>query len=614
MKKYIAFWIDKYIPLDEFDSSDPCLFEDFLVNLSSEYNVEKESEEFRFKIEESQCRKKKYNPSLFFSKNIFDLKVIIGDNGAGKTQLLKKMAKTVAGYYNNKEPYILVYVDDEKETFGCFTNIEKKIQYSTDDGETFTELMRNEGSIQNPMEESDGKFNGLSVYYSPIFNDIDFRMETMSYASMLLNMEYISTDALLAYDVNDLTMLREEMDKKYKDYDRLSAYLQMEHQRLNDFFIENGEYFSSFFNTPNRLFFKPMLENILACVNILVSRNEEVLVNQYFIDEIQNGNGTKEYQSLDDIPKEEIFEQSRTAFASNFKSLSLDDKFRYSLLLNYCCHEKFELESDLNELIYCNDICKLKLWKRDSFAKERKTIEEILNECKKVGVAQKNGYEFNIRQNKESLKIINRLYNSLLRDTPFFEFSLPRPLSSGERYLLKFYYRLYSVLKKGHCENIYLFIDEADTCLHPDWQYHWVERFVAGLEKINDSLKENGYILNDLRCQIFLTTHSPFVLSELLRDNVVFLKRKQTASYQWRNVEVKDYLIEDKPSTFFAGNLFDLLNSGFFVENTIGHFAEDKIKECISMIKENKNSEYAEMLISQIGDPILKELVSNLRD
>jgi hypothetical protein len=37
----------------------------------------------------------------------------------------------------------------------------------------------------------------------------------------------------------------------------------------------------------------------------------------------------------------------------------------------------------------------------------------------------------------------------------------------------------------------------------------------------------------------------------------------------WQNVEVRDYLVEDKPSTFFAGNMFDILNSGFFVENTI---------------------------------------------
>ena len=611
MKKYISFWIDKYIPLDEFDSSGPCLFENFLVNLSSEYNVEKGNEEFWFKIEESQCKKKKYNPSLFFSKNIFDLKVFIGDNGAGKTQLLKKLAEIVAGYNECEEKYVLLCVDDEKKEYGYITNVESEIKCSIDEN-IFVGYEEKRYNLADVSKKS--LLEGLYVYYSPIFNDVDSRMETMSYASLLLNMKNISTDALLAYDVSDLTKLREEMDKKYKDYDRLSAYLQMEHQRLNDFFIENGDYFSTFFNTPNRLLFKPMLENILACVNILVSRNEEIFIKLYFTYEFQKEDETKGHFSLDDIHKRKILERLRTSFARKFDFLNLDDKFRYSLLLNYCCHENFELEDYLNELIDFKDVYSLKLWKRESFIEKYKKIEEILKECKKVGVAKKDGYEFNVSQNKESLKKINRLYNSLLLDTPFFEFSLPRPLSSGERYLLKFYYRLYSVLKKGRRENIYLFIDEADTCLHPDWQYRWVERFVYGLERINESLKESGYISSDLRCQIFLTTHSPFVLSELLRDNVVFLKRNKTESYRWRNVEVKDYLIEDKPSTFFAGNLFDLLNSGFFVENTIGRFAEGKIKECISMIKKNKNSEYAEMLISQIGDPILKELVSNLRD
>lgn len=611
MKKYIAFWIDKYIPLDEFDSSGSCLFENFFVNLSSEYCVQKDEQQLVFTINKSICKKGGYNPSSFFSENISDLKVFIGDNGAGKTQLLKKIAKITAGYNKCEEKYVLLCVDDEKKEYGYITNVESEIKCSIAEN-TFVEYNEKRYDLADVSEES--LLEGLYLYYSPIFNDVDYRRETKSYAPMTLNLKNISTDALLAYDLSALTMLREEMDKKYKDFDRLSAYLQMEHQRLNDFLIENGEYISKFFNIPNRLFFKPMLENVLACINILVSRNEKAFINQHFIFELQNKGETKGYQSLDHISKQKILEQSRTDFASKFETLSLDDKFRYSLLLNYCCHEKFESDEDLNELIYFDDVSNLKLWNRDSFFEVRDKMKKILNECKKVGIAQKDGYEFNISQNKESLKIINRLYNKLLLDTPFFEFSLPRPLSSGERYLLKFYYRLYSVLKKGRCENIYLFIDEADTCLHPDWQYHWVERFVSGLEKINDALKNNGYILNDLRCQIFLTTHSPFVLSELLRDNVVFLKRNKTESYPWGNVVVKDYLIEDKPSTFFAGNLFDLLNSGFFVENTIGRFAEGKIKECISMIKKNKNSEYVEMLISQIGDPILKELVSNLRD
>lgn len=612
MKKYISFWIDKYIPLDEFDSSGPCLFENFLVNLSSEYYVQKDEQQLVFTINKSICKKEGYNPSSFFSENISDMKVFIGDNGAGKTQLLKKIARIAAGYNECKEKYVLLCVDDENKEYGYITNIESEIKCFIAEN-TFDGYSGKRYDLADTSEES--LLGGLYVYYSPIFNDVDYRLETMSYAPMSLNLKNISTDALMAYDVSSLTILHEELDKKYKDCDRLSAYLKMEHQRLNDFLIENGEYFSTFFNVPNQLVFKPMLENILACTNVLVSRNEDAFINLHFVYELPNEDKIKEFKSLDDVAKQKILEQSRIEIVNQFNSLSLDDKFRYSLLLNYYCHDKFESEDVLNELTGFKEVRDLELWKRSFPVELQKVIEEILSECRKIGILQENGYEFNAERNKEPLKKINQLYNSLLLDTPFFEFSLPRPLSSGERYLLKFYYRLYSALKNERFENVYLFIDEADTCQHPSWQYHWIERFVLGLKKISDSLRQNGYILKDLSCQIFLTTHSPFVLTELLRDNVVFLKRVYNEENGfWQNVEVRDYLVEDKPSTFFAGNMFDILNSGFFVENTIGNFAENKIKECIDLIKKNKDSEYAEMLISQIGDPILKELVSNLRD
>lgn len=115
-------------------------------------------------------------------------------------------------------------------------------------------------------------------------------------------------------------------------------------------------------------------------------------------------------------------------------------------------------------------------------------------------------------------------------------------LSSGEKQIV---YRGGFILKNvSKLENSIILIDEPELSLHPLWQQKIVEYFRRM------SLNEQG----EQVCQIFVSTHSPFILhsDERKNDKVIVLKR---------NSEGKIYLPDDKK--FFKCNSLETIETAF---------------------------------------------------
>ena len=109
-------------------------------------------------------------------------------------------------------------------------------------------------------------------------------------------------------------------------------------------------------------------------------------------------------------------------------------------------------------------------------------------------------------------------------------------------------------------------------------------------------------MLNDI-FNILLTTHSPYVLSDLAQDNIIKL-------------ENEDNICKMKKITkkTFASNMQCLLNDSFFLNNNIGEFAEWKIRNLIEEIKsENlrQKAEKIEDMINLIGDDVIKSILKS---
>lgn len=178
-------------------------------------------------------------------------------------------------------------------------------------------------------------------------------------------------------------------------------------------------------------------------------------------------------------------------------------------------------------------------------------------------------------------------------------------MSSGERQFIfsvsSIIYHMTNLLSvedslpKYHCFN--LVIDEVEICFHPEYQ----RTFLKNLLRLLDRLEFNS---GDRYINILLTTHSPFLLSDIPESHILYMTQD-------------DELPTGKT---FGANIYDLLNQQFFMNNTIGEFAAQKINDVVTLYGMKKRSERRERqfrenynmyvgLYKLIGDDYLRKVV-----
>lgn len=169
-------------------------------------------------------------------------------------------------------------------------------------------------------------------------------------------------------------------------------------------------------------------------------------------------------------------------------------------------------------------------------------------------------------------------------------------LSSGQKAYLDIFSLLRFDLKNIKTDNVLICIDEGDLYLHPKWQADFFYKLVNLIPKF----KSANY-------QFVLTSHSPFLVSDLPKQNLVFLGKDDS--------EPDLGIINDNENVkTFAGNLGELYLDAFFMEgNLISRFAADKIQNVVDKIntKEKLNSD-DEKLIELIGEDLIRIQIKNL--
>jgi len=187
-------------------------------------------------------------------------------------------------------------------------------------------------------------------------------------------------------------------------------------------------------------------------------------------------------------------------------------------------------------------------------------------------------YSFEVDMTKEAATDFEwflefmRLYRQTCAPYYFLDFSWG--LSSGENNLLSMFSSLYYVFdgnddhivtqsyitdEQFFADTILLFMDEADLTYHPEWQRQFVSILTAFLSKVYDVRKIKNI-------QVLLTTHSPLLLSDIPKNNVIYLQKEDKS----KPVDIET----------FGQNIHQILKDSFFLENgTVGAFAADKINE-----------------------------------
>jgi hypothetical protein len=107
---------------------------------------------------------------------------------------------------------------------------------------------------------------------------------------------------------------------------------------------------------------------------------------------------------------------------------------------------------------------------------------------------------------------------------------------------------------------------------------------------------------------LFLTTHSPFLVSDLPKDNLLFVNKNQDGNL---SVIPNDEIDGET----FGGNIGELFLDAFFMKGSlISHFAASKIQIMVDKIRiqGGQIDVNDRILISVIGDELIRSQLKKL--
>lgn len=184
-------------------------------------------------------------------------------------------------------------------------------------------------------------------------------------------------------------------------------------------------------------------------------------------------------------------------------------------------------------------------------------------------------------------------------------------LSSGEKQLIytitSIVYHLQNLSSVHQSDNakvayryVNVILDEIELYFHPDYQRKFIYNLLKALENFSGLEDSEIEGLNFL-----LITHSPFILSDIVNDKILFL-----------NGSTKDY----SDIKTFGANIHELLATSFFMEDGLmGENAKKIITDIIDFLNQKNalyegKKDYLYQLINYIGEDFLREKLLNMYD
>jgi len=272
-----------------------------------------------------------------------------------------------------------------------------------------------------------------------------------------------------------------------------------------------------------------------------------------------------------------------------FRSLN-DYSFHQFLIIKYLENHKKKFD-----LSICKDESILKYFFRDDLDKLQSIYHDFIKFV--------NTKIFQFKDNKEKLELYTKDYFD------YFEFDLIdnekkkyNDLSTGEQTIFAQLLQISFYIDGG--QNLLFLFDEPELSLHPQWQKQYMNEVI---KLIQNSSTRNHFMF---------TSHSPFLLSDLPKENILFLSKYNKDDTEVKNKKQKignckivDGLKSKKQT--FGANIHTLLSDGFFMDGGLmGTFAKDKIQNIINFLNDKKsNLEKKDIYptIELIGEPFLKQ-------
>lgn len=634
-------------------------------NLSSNY-------EFSFTLNENPTEKdqisgelkckKKFSPNIFNSA-FLDIKAIIGENGAGKSTVFEVLTnnfltegKAIFNGFLITEKYVLNRMDiDFGNSINSISDLNlKEIRnidlVNSERKQNGQKLLNVEdiGIFENGQIASTFLKDHSIIQYSPIINlDRIFnfegiagsnrRWETTSnsyydytneniivkdYRSLNIDNGFTMTgeSELLSHKTFENKRSLEFLLSKHFEFMPFKNQLEFVDFKLNDFYeifwktIDN--YLKSDADLQGRI--QKVLGSLRAFTHPTKNKTQDLEINLYI-------------GFIFGILKYEL--QHRSNFREQSNSNALFD----TLNLFVKVYEETSTAKDLlKELLKLSNFCEP--YCEDFYNKIEKTISFIL-ENKKIIIESEDWFRIPFEATNDLIEFLELYWQGFLfnvdkedpNDLKYYLFGFISVefdgFSTGEKALLSMFGRLLEasnlitnstkevILPK---RDIILLLDEPEATLHPYWQTQFINL-------LNDTLPS---IFVDNNLQLCITSHSPIILSDLPKSNVIFLEKEEIIL---REKVIKNGIIVKKekreyrcklakPTSLkntFGANVHSLYADAFFLKEnggTMGKFSKKIIHETI---REIKNKEFAKIsringIIKIIGEPLIKDQIQEL--
>lgn len=618
-------------------------------NFSSRYKFSVEYDKGTYILKGFECENPL--PQNFFDETgcITNVTAVVGENGSGKTTLLTKLLG-YSGQVKDKdhapehdaffaEEYeidkaISIYWDGNDLV--CYHNIdefendtellkENRVFYLTQGSDLLANMIANDKGffdiskicVSNSIYGSNSEFVSMGN-----LEQLSLNMNSMQGLGNRFFRRKIRTNNRIVgeyFEVQDIMANEKEM----ADFQRILDILYLDYIHSNksgSLFAENvGKYLSVKFHTSGKI------------------------LNDYYSKNMNDKNADKEWLNYYDCVNENIFKEFDYESVKNDICFHLYTNLLYELMVclmleneNHVKNKKelTKLIEKLLEQVKRNGSSAYEVL-ASAYA-EIQEYEKVLEKVEVVGntlppsdfgyeICGQLKYKDKNKEEESDADEIDTYQNfiKLIKKSVFerkYSFVLKYidiqgiELASGERALLNFFSWIYFVPKFTQImreekkesvlnKNILLLIDEIDLYCHPLWQ----QKMLAFLI---DELK-NQY--SDKKVQIIFTTHSPIILSDIPRSNVIFLKREND------RCKIDDNRLH---SETFGANIYKLFNNAFFLgqKGQIGEFSRNKIQVIINKISpkldpeegavyheiSKKEAAELEKEIVLIGEPIIR--------
>lgn len=564
-------------------------------------------------------------PKHFFGENISALTLLIGENGAGKTTLFRLMSKWLcelaAGTYPQERGAFIIRVG-ECNYLIAFQN---RKEWAPDIARGTTLECASREAVQSILEDVS------LVYYTDTMTDLELD-ELLSEDRRKFLTDY-SLVARLSGALNRSNYLENAKDaiKRAEFAYQMRLFLHLENTKDN--FPIHFMKFSSAKIGTSKCFehLRSLGEDGNDMISLLENYGERIapgygvgpamltrcllwgfltgVVSSLLLWE-RRLFGTREPRFLPFF---------RDAFRANLRDLNQNaDASELYIAAKQILENLFYSSVAYDDMLFKNEFNML--WEEFGNYKNNKnnkndTIIDILRNTEERYLAKKTDFNWQNsysddriiyyilldKLRRDKWKVFWELYEKFYHMMPDCSFNWQYP-SSGEKNYVNFMTPLLGPIDDSaqkETSTIWCLFDEPDNTLHPQWQRKIIQTIC---DKANKDF------------QIWISTHSPIMLSDVPKQAAIFLKVNEKTNKKEQKSRIR---------SSFAQQIYTLYNDAFFMnQGVIGSFAEEKISaiyhELSTLEKDllctrkfdiqvaQKKLAYANEIIACLDEPLLK--------